>query len=244
MTDGMALFDVIDGTWPAASVSRRGPWTLREGQGGGSRVSAASAHDLVGPDDPALAATAMREMGQKPLFMIRPGDEALDALLESQGYAIVDPVVIYTCPVNRLTDLKMPHVTAFAIWEPLQIMREIWAAGGIGPERQAVMERVTGPKTGLFGRSEDKPGGVGFAAVHDGTVMVHAIEVPPHQRRKAGGSWIMRAAAFWAAKQGVETMSVVCRRDNIGANALYSSLGMDAVEQYHYRHIPSEKDTK
>ena len=244
MTDDTALFDVVDGTWPAANVTRRGPWTLREGQGGGSRVSATTAHAPVGRDDPALAEAAMREMGQKPLFMIRPADEALDAILEARGYAIVDPVVIYTCPVERLTDMEMPRVTAFAIWEPLQIMREIWAAGGIGPERQAVMGRVKGPKTGLFGRSNDKPGGVGFAAIHDGTAMVHAIEVPPHQRRKGGGSWIMRAAAFWAAKEGAHTISVICTAENTGANALYASLGMDAVGRYHYRHLPSAKDSK
>ena len=32
-------FATIDGTWPAAAYHRLGPWTLREGRGGGSRVS-------------------------------------------------------------------------------------------------------------------------------------------------------------------------------------------------------------
>lgn len=241
-TSNQFLFDVIDATWPAARMDQRGPWTLRAGQGGGSRVSAATAHAPVGPDDLAMAEDAMREIGQKPLFMIRPGDEALDVMLAERGYDIVDPVVIYTCPVGQLTDLAIPRVTVFTIWEPLAIMREIWAAGGIGPARLAVMDRAKGPKTGLLARHRDKPGGTAYTAIHQGTAMVHAVEIPPHQRKQGLGGWIMRAAAFWAAEQGADTISVMCTRANAGANALYASLGMTVVGQYHYRHLTTEKD--
>ena len=34
------LFAVMETTWPAASVQQVGPWLIREGQGGGKRVSA------------------------------------------------------------------------------------------------------------------------------------------------------------------------------------------------------------
>ena len=36
------LFDAVELTWPAARLHRAGPWLIREGQGGGKRVSAAS----------------------------------------------------------------------------------------------------------------------------------------------------------------------------------------------------------
>lgn len=234
------LSAVIDGTWPPARVLHQAPWTLRDGQGGGSRVSAATAEGPV--DDAAIdaAEVAMRGLGQAPLFMIRPDEEALDALLAARGYDIVDPVNAYACPVAQLTDTPMPRVTVLPVWEPLAIMREIWAGGGIGPARLAVMARAKGPKTGLLARYNDKPGGVCFVAVHDGIAMVHALEILPHQRRQGLGRWMMRGAAFWAAAQGAETLSVVCTRANAGANRLYSSLGMRLVGQYHYRALAQE----
>lgn len=246
MTAGApSLYEVIDGTWPAARYQRLGPWVLREGQGGGSRVSAATlAGADKGPDDRDLQAAedAMREMGQAPIFMIRAGDERLDQALARRGYEIRDPVTIYAAPVTALTDRPLPRVTVFTIWEPLAIMREIWAAGGIGPARLAIMDRAPGPKTGLLARHRDKPAGAGFVAIHRGTAMVHALEILPHQRREGIGGWMMRGAALWAAGQGARTLAVMCTRENTGANALYTSLGMPVVGQYHYRALTKETD--
>ena len=239
MNNLIDIFAVIDGTWPAVRTEPSGPFTLRVGQGGGNRVSAATLEAPFEPDDLTRAEAAMRALNQQPLFMIRPGDNTLDAALDARGYAIRDAVVIYTCPVQRLTDLPLPRVTVFTIWHPLAIMREIWAAGGIGPARQAVMERAVGPKTGLLARFNENPGGAAFVAMHDGTAMLHALEILPHQRKQGLGRWMMRGAAFWAATQGAHTMSVICTTENTGANALYTSLGMDAVGHYHYRFIPT-----
>jgi GNAT superfamily N-acetyltransferase len=229
------LYAAVEGTWPPARSFRQGPWTLREGQGGGKRVSAATAEGPVDGADIAAAETAMRAMGQVPLFMIREGDEALDSALEARGYAVIDPVTMYACAAARLTDIPIPRVTILRVWEPLAIMLEMWAAGGIGPDRIAVMHRAKGPKTGLLGRFNDKPAGCAFAAIHDGIAMVHAVEILPHQRKLGVGKWMMRAAAFWAASQGARTLAVVCTDANTGANALYASLGMQVVGQYHYR---------
>lgn len=230
-------FDVIDQTWPAADRHMVGPFILREGQGGGSRVSAATADGPVTEAEIETVEAAMRDLGQKQIFMIRPGDEALDAQLDARGYQVVDAVTIYSCPVEQLTDLAIPRVTVFTIWEPLAIMREIWAAGGIGPARLAVMERAKGPKTGILMRYNDKPGGAAYAAIHNDVAMVHAVEVVPFQRKQGLGKWAMRGAAFWALENGADTLSVMCTDANEGANALYRSLGMQPVSAYHYRHL-------
>lgn len=241
--DRARLFAAVDGTWPAAAMIEAGPWTLREGRGGGKRVSAASLRGAWHEDDIAAAEKAMRLLGQEPLFMIRPDadgaqgalDTALDAALQARGYQVVDPVHIRLCPLAALTDRALPPVTAFTIWEPLEIMYEIWQQGGIGPARFAVMERVRGPRTAVFGRLTDQPAAVGFAAVHDGIAMVHALEVLPAHRGKGLGRWMMRAAALWAAGAGAEWMAVLCTRQNVAANALYAGLGMAVVGDYHYR---------
>lgn len=235
-------FAVVDATWPAARSETRGNLLLREGRGGGKRVSAASAQGPVSGDEIDAAEAAMRAIGQQPLFQLRPGDEALDAELARRGYDVIDPVNIYSIAAARLTDIPIPRVTVFTLWEPLAIMRELWAEGGIGPGRLAVMDRVTGPKTGLLMRHRDKPGGVAFVAIHDGVAMLHALEIPPHQRRQGLGQWAMRGAAFWAMDNGAHTLSVVCTKANEGANALYRSLGMEIVGEYHYR-LLEEKET-
>lgn len=243
MTDDLTtLFEALDATWPAAASVDAGPWVLREGRGGGKRVSAATARGDWREDDLSAAEKSMTLMGQTPLFMIRPGEDALDAALSARRYALIDPVQLWVAPIDRLTDLKLPRVTAFAIWEPLAIMRELWAAGGIGTARQRIMERAALPKTGLLGRVSDKPAGAGFCAVHGQTAMVHALEIAPDHRQKGLGGWMMRCAALWAADQGATRIAVAATEANIGANALYATLKMEVAGHYHYRILNAESE--
>lgn len=234
------LFDTVDATWPAAEHMTEGPWMLRDGQGGGKRVSAATAAQPVTEEDLPAAEAAMRARGQDPLFMIRPGEEALDAALQARAYTVLDPTNMYCTAITRLTDVPLPRVTAFCIWEPLAIMEEIWAQGGIGPARLAVMARAE-EKTGILARWNEKPAGAAFAAIHRGICMVHAVEILPAQRRQGVAGWVMRAAAFWAERRGATKIAVLCTQANTAANRLYSSLGFEAAGQYHYRHKPAQE---
>lgn len=230
-----ALYDVIEATWPAATSARIGPFTIRDGAGGGKRVSAATAEAEVTPDDLPFAETAMRALGQSPLFMIRDGQAALDTLLAAQGYDMIDPVNIYLAPVAPLAGADMPRVATFTIWEPLQIMRDIWAAGGVGAARVAVMERATCPKTGLFGRHDNRPSAAGYVGLHNGIAMVHALEVLARDRRLGLGRLMMLRAARWAQENGAGQIAVICTQANEAANALYAGMGFAHVGQYHYR---------
>lgn len=236
------LFQAIDATWPPAKTVRQGHWTLRHGAGGGKRVSAATAEGDVSTVDISEAEQAMRSFGQVPLFMIRGEDAVLDAALETRGYRVVDPVRLMVCPVATLCDVPIPPVTTFTVWEPLAIMREIWAQGGIGPARLNVMARANS-KTAVFARANNRPAGVGFVAVHDGIGMVHAVEVLPQQRRQGVAHWIMRQAAFWARTQGAETLGVLCTEANTPALSLYSALGFERAGQYHYRMNADDGET-
>ncbi len=227
--------DIVDGTWPAARYQALGPFQLREGQGGGSRVSAANALNPPTEADIDAAETAMLAMGQKRIFCLRPGDEALDSKLADRGYSVLDPVNIYTCPADLLADQPIPPVMVFSVWEPLEIMREIWSSAGIGPARQAVMARAKGPKTSLLLRHNDKPSGVAFVAMHEDVAMVHALEILPDHRRQGLGHWTMRAAAIWAQDKGAQNLGVICTKANNGANGLYRMLGMELAGEYHYR---------
>jgi ribosomal protein S18 acetylase RimI-like enzyme len=70
--------------------------------------------------------------------------------------------------------------------------------------------------------------------------MVHALEVRPEARRKGLARHIMRHASAWAEGQGAKYLALAVTRANVGANALYSSLGMEVVGQYHYRMAPKD----
>lgn len=229
------LFDAVDGTWPAAAKVAAGPWMLREGRGGGKRVSAATVCSDWQPDDLSAAETAMRLMGQKPLFMIQNSQEPLDIALAERGYETVDPTNIRLAPVNALTDLALPPVTAFSVWEPLAVMLEIWDEGGIDAPRLRIMDRCTGPKTGLFGRVSDRPAGSGFCAIQNGIALVHALEIREEHRGKGLGAWMMRCAAIWAERQGAHWIGALATEANEPANGLYSALRMETVGRYHYR---------
>lgn len=235
LPDVQTLYAVTEATWPAARMWEEGPWQMRDGAGGGKRVSAATANASVTVDDLPRAEAAMRDMDQTPLVMLRDGEDALDRLLADQGYGIIDPVNLYACPLEALTQERPPRLSSFDIWEPMAIQADIWAEGGIGPARIEVMRRVTGPKTALFGRENARPAATGFVAISDGIAMIHALEVLEAHRRKGMGRYLTQHAAHWAAQQGATHLSVLCTQANTEANALYSSLGMTLVGQYHYR---------
>ena len=236
------LFAASEATWPAARTWQQNGFTLRDGQGGGQRVSSATADGPVTEDQIAAAEAAMRKMGQAPIFCVRKPGDALDAALAARGYVEKDATTLYTLPIERLTDKPIPRVTAFTIWEPLAMMKEIWATDGIGPARLAVMERAR-TKTAILSRWKEKPGGVAFAGVHDDICMVHAVVVLPHQRRQGVAEWMMRRAAFWGQAHGAQHMAVLCVVENVAANALYRRLGFAAVGGYHYRVLPEERNT-
>lgn len=225
------LADVMEATWPPARSWRLGPFLLRDGAGGGKRVSAASAEAPFTTDALETAIGAMED----PLFLIRAGDAALDHALAALGFAVVDPVVAYAAPVGLLADPAPEPMAAFAHWPPLQMTRSIWAEGGIGPARLAVMDRVTGPKTALLARTADQPAGAAFVAIHGKTAMLHALEVRAPLRRQGSADNMLRAAAVWAQQHGADRLALVVTERNDGARRLYASKGMQVVGQYHYR---------
>lgn len=229
------LSAVMEATWPPARAERQGPWTLRDGKGGGKRVSAATAEGDWNEADIDAAEAAMAASGGDVLFCLREGDAALDRALERRGYRVVDPVVAYEAPVGALASPGLSPMAAFVHWPPLAICREIWAEAGIGPARWAVMDRANGAKCAILARTNDRPTGAAFVSIHGTTAMLHALEVRPAARRQGSAHNILRAAANWALSNGAERLCVVVTVANAPARALYASLGMEVVGHYHYR---------
>jgi GNAT superfamily N-acetyltransferase len=234
MTD-TAILAALEATWPAAQKYHAGPWVIRDGKGGGQRVSAASILGAWANQDIAIAESEMAKLGQSPLFMLTPKDSALDTELAKRGYRRHDPVVIYSAKCAVIVDGDPEPLSGFPHWPPLAVAIDLWADGGIGAARLAVMERVAGPKAAILGRLGDRPAGAGFVAVSDGIAALHALEVAAAHRRKGLGQSLVRHAAYWAANNGADTLVLAVTEMNSPAREMYDRLGLIPVGQYHYR---------
>ncbi len=234
------LMTALEATWPPAQTGQAGGFRLRRGAGGGKRVSAASptAQESGGTQSIeqriAEASAAMAAWGQGPLFQVTPDQAALDAELAGQGFAKIDPTVLYVATVAQMTGAdQIPAAHSNGIVPAL--MAEIWAEGGIGPDRLAVMDRAAGPSVRLLGRSGDRPAGAAFVALDGDIAMIHAIEVRPAQRRKGVARQLIDAGARFARSRGAAWYTLAVTEANAPARALYEGLGMSEAGRYHYR---------
>lgn len=239
MLGAQGLAALVDATWPCARAFTLGPFLLRDGQGGGKRVSAASlAAQGWGDADIPRAETAMRDMGQPPLFAIWPdmaGHLALDAALAQRGYEIIDPCVVYHGQIDAILETAFDMSKTYPHWPPLAIGLDIWQQAGIGPARVAVMGRARGTKTAVLARRGDDAAGICFVAIAQDWAMLHALEVAAQHRRQGCAQNIIARAAHWARAEGAVHLGLVVTKANHAARALYEKLGMAQIGRYHYR---------
>lgn len=185
LPDTASMMAATQATWPAFATVPCGPFTLRQGRGAGRRVSAATAEGPVTRAQIEAAAQGMRDMGQEPTFWLPEGAGALDAQLIAAGFTGLLRTHFLAVQTRTIAALDLPRVGAFDLWPPLAIIEEIWASGGLGPERRAVIEAVRLPKTAVLSRVRDKPASALFVASRDEVAMVHALVTRPAMRRMA-----------------------------------------------------------
>lgn len=233
----MDLFETLARTWPAAETRRVGAWLARRGEGGGRRVSCATAEAEGAAEDVEAVEATMRGWGQTPLVMVRAGEAALDAALAARGWAAADPTLMLAGETAALAEGPRPE-EAIDCEAPLACMATLWEEEGVGPGRRAVMERAAGPKTWLLGRRGQTLGATAFVGLHGEVVMIHGLAVAGAVRRRGLGALMTRAAASWGAERGATTLALAVTEANAPARALYGRLGMREAARYHYRVAP------
>ncbi len=232
------LFEALALTWPPASVREQGPFLLRDGAGGGKRVSATSLHANTASDTQLEhVIETMRNGGNAPLFSLLPEQSELDHALEARGFEICDPTLIYVARAADLAPLAPPGIAVLPSDRPLAIQREVWRPDGIGPERLAVMERAKGPKAYLLARHTERPAGTAFVATDGEIAFLHALYVCQWARGMGIGRNLTTGAARWAAQSGANLLALAVTQANAPARAIYERLGLKAVTRYHYRRL-------
>lgn len=235
------LAAAFEATWPAPQAAICGGFRVGRSLGAGGRVSSAVA---VGPwsgGDLDAACARHAAWGQPVLFRAWDDEAALISALTARGLVAQDHTLVMAAPVATLADRPVPPVTAFAIWPPLAIQRQIWAAGGITPARQDVMEAAPAPKAALLGRIRDRAAGAGFVALHHEVAIIHAVEVLARYRRQGVAGWMMRHAAQWAQAQGATRIGLAVSRANAAARATYAGLGLQVAGSYAYYGVPAPR---
>ena len=221
--------------WPPIQKKTVGPWVIREGGGGGSRVSSTTPIGDCSRKDISLAEREMHGLGQSNVFQIRRKDKELDLLLSKKGYSLVDRTVIYKCNIAEISCLSVPSVTTFDIWPPLNMMKIIWDKGGITDGRLSVMRRCKVKKTTILGRIENKAAGCAFVSQSNGISIIQSLFVLPKYSRKGLARHVIIEAAKWGEKEGSSYLALMVGKHNKRARSLYDGLGMKVLESYHYR---------
>ncbi len=228
-------------TWPAAEYALAGGLVVGRGAGGGGRVSCARRLELDGAlaggnigADVDAAEARHHVWGQPALFAVEREDAALAHALRRRGYGETEPTLILSSPVAPLCEPAIPPITAMELWPPLAIQRELWVACDVGPERQAIMERVQTPKAAIIGRVNDRAAGACFVASQGEVAMMHALAVLPEWRGRGLGAWMVRRAAQFGRAQGATQLGLTVTEDNAGARAFYGRLGFSEIGGYSY----------
>lgn len=231
------LFAALEATWPPRTSHRAGPWVIRDGAGGGSRVSAATTAGPVGPGNLPLLVAEMAALGQPGIVQVRAGQDDLDALLAGQGWTVADPTRLLAVALVA-ADLPPPGAEVRVAWPPTAAQDRMWAAEGIGAARRSVMDRVAGPRGAVAAGPAGAPQGAALVALDGGIAMVHAMAVVPAARRQGIARQMLACAADWAAGQGARTLALAVTAANGPARALYGGAGFADVTGYHYRMAP------
>ncbi|MEM7498255.1 MAG: GNAT family N-acetyltransferase [Pseudomonadota bacterium] len=241
-----------DATWPGAATQMIGGWKLRFTRGAGSRASSAWAMEPAA-DAAALARNvaavraAYEAAGLPPRFQIWPGDEALDDLLEAEGWERYDRSLLMArpatgdWPVRAVSEKALREGTdamAIAVRTPVEVLDCIWRESGVGPARRAVLDRAAGPKAIFLGRAGMRPAGAMATILDDDIGVTQALYVTPEARGAGLGAVLMAAGGRFATGAGARVLAHAVVETNAPAIALYRRLGYTSFGAYHYRRAP------
>lgn len=230
---------------PAARSGLDGSFLVRAFLGGTGRANAASA--LSPAPDPDLAArlarieAGYRRLGLTPRFRSTPLDPpGMAAALAARGYAPDADSLVMAGPLGGLAAAD-PAVAVLAAPD------EDWLSVIATAEYQTEARRrekllapamMWAPAAWMLLRVEGRPAAAAQVTADGPLAGLFDVAVHPDFRRRGLARRVLGAALDWAAARGAETAWLQVSAGNLGAVALYGTMGLG--EQYRYRYyLPS-----
>jgi N-acetylglutamate synthase len=232
--------------WPALSTRLLDGWILRFSGGYTKRANSVNPlypASLAPEEKIGVCESLYRSEGLPVVFKLADGaaDPALDGLLASRGYGILDPTRVMTLDLAGFGTDADPRVdiawTFSGAWiEAFSALNGLQAAQETA--LRAMLERVAAPKAVASARVGDRIVACGFGAIERGRVGIFDIVVDRELRGRGLGKAVVASILAMARRLGAEAAYLQVLAGNAAAERLYAGLGFADAYSYHYRKSP------
>jgi len=239
--DDVAALELLSArTWRGLEEERLGDWLLRAAGGITGRANSVLVvgrppgplPDAVDAVTAWYTARGLRPRAQVPL----PGGEEADAALAAAGWSRDEDVLVLTAP--------LPAQPAAAVAVDLAPEPdEAWLAGYRyrgAPLPAVARDVLVAADEPVFAAVRSVPApapldAVGRGAVAGEHLVITALTVAEHARRRGLATALTAALASWGAARGATSCLLQVAAGNGPALALYDRLGFTVHHRYHYR---------
>mgnify|MGYP000312409867 CR=1 FL=1 len=244
-------------TWRPVEVLEVDGWQV--GLSGGFTRRGNSVVAVEAPADPAAALDRVESIyagrGRRSVVRVcaQSAPAGLDGMLEGRGYAAVAPTAVMAArlaavdpgppdagpgpagaPRVRITSRPEPDVPWLRGWLDVKASSEV--------DLDLAAQLLAGPPARYLAAIGDGSGappgevlGVIRVALAHGWAALSCLTVRPQARRRGLGAALTRSALGWAARAGTDRAFLQVEVTNVAAVELYTGLGFEVVDRYHYR---------
>ena len=236
--------------WAAPRSAVMGDWLLRAAQGYTKRANSANALQPGTQLTPALLDAIeawYAHQGQRCIFRLSPlADAGVDALLQSHGYARVEPSLVMQRTAQAGDSTWQPpagctlHMdTQFSShWLEGYSQANGLSALSVAAHR-TILQTTALPCAYASIRCAGHVCAWGLAVLERGALGIYDVLVHPQQRRQGRGRVLVQSLLHWGAQHGASHCDLQVVGTNATAQQLYRSLGFAPVYGYHYRVQPA-----
>jgi GNAT superfamily N-acetyltransferase len=228
--------------WPASRTLLLDGWVLRFANGYTKRANSVNPlHNATLPADQKLALCEQlyASDGQPCRFRLADlgPDTALDGMLETCGYYVLDRSLVLLC------DLERPgpwHTTRYgASARQAEWMDSYGRLSNVAPSTRephsAILSNIAAPAFLAQRCDHDRVVACGLAVCEGALVGLFDIVVDPAERRRGHGRRLLEELLAWAYARGARRAYLQVVEQNQAARALYASLGFKPAYRYWYR---------
>ncbi|MDP2779170.1 GNAT family N-acetyltransferase [Devosia sp.] len=228
--------------WPGIEVDWDGGWVRRAANGYTKRANSVQCLDPSDEGDVdariANAVDWFSARGLPPVFRMTPlAGPGLAIALDGLGWRSIDASYLFA--MQLAAGEPDPRGQIYKVRDPafLAVQQRL---SGYDDERlgklDALLAAMTVAACGVVLHDDDgAPVATALMAIADGIVVTGNVVTDASRRRQGHAGAMMRTGHAWAHAAGARVAALNVQADNLGAQALYQSLGYAHQYDYHYR---------